>query len=75
MSQNGKGSRPRKVNYKKYAENYDSIFRGRASMNIRPTIFDPENYSEDAAREVTVNNTDCRNLTLDSIWSANGWKV
>lgn len=27
MSQNGKGSRPRPVNIKKYNENYDKIFR------------------------------------------------
>jgi hypothetical protein len=27
MSQNGKGDKPRPVNLKKYAENYDRIFR------------------------------------------------
>jgi len=27
MSQNGKGDKPRPVNLKKYAENYEKIFR------------------------------------------------
>ena len=35
QSQAGKGDRPRKVDARKYADNYDAIFRGKRAMNSR----------------------------------------